>query len=352
MNLKLPFDYRISECLNEREKLIKRFKYYSLLIFHLFYFIQCMFIYNELETLNSNEIPLYYFGICHHLGGLSQFYYLVCAFISLNVIQYLYIFNRSHELRHKWIKIIEVLNTDSQSIHTLGITDKNSRETYLKHVIFIQKCVNLIVNPTTIFTILTFISILLSKLSFIDFITYGIITIILASIFVWSFYNSIFYGCLHLFIVCYFCKLKFISFYSKLNQLTKIEYFINHMKVLKILNELDQILKEIIEFNHFWKAYIFSVYFTVIPILLLVLQSLLFVQEQNFLLVILINLIIFYSTIIIGFNLITSSINKQSIITFKFIHIFYVNNENVIKTNIKIKVFFIEMRNKLKYFFI
>ena len=142
------------------------------------------------------------------------------------------------------------------------------------------------------------------------------------------------------FIVCYFCKLKFNSFYSMLNPLTKIEYFIGQMKILKILNELDQTLKEIIEFNNFWKAYIFSVYFTIIPILLFILQSLLFEQEQNFLLVILINLTIIYSTILIGFNLITSSINKQSIITFKIIQNFYVNNENVIKTNIKIKVFF------------
>ena len=80
-----------------------------------------MFIYNELETVKSNEIPPYYFALLHHLGGLSQLYYLLSIIFSLNVIQYLYIFNRRHELRHKWMKIIEVLNTDSQSIYYLGL---------------------------------------------------------------------------------------------------------------------------------------------------------------------------------------------------------------------------------------
>ena len=341
MNLKLPFDYRISECLNGREKLIKRFKYYSLLIYYVFYLIQCIFIYFKLGYLKSYEIPLYYFGIYHHLGGLSQFYYLSITFASLNVIQYLYIFNRRHELRHKWMKIIEVLNTDSQSLHNLGLTDKISRGNYLKHLTSIQKGVEILLIPSMAFTILIFMFILLSRISFIDFIIYGILTIIITSIFVWSFYSSIFYGFLHFFIVCYFCKLRLNSFNSKLSQFNNFEFFMSQKKILKLLNELDQILADILDFNNFWKAYIFSTYFTLIPILLICFQSLIFEQEQNAAILILIIATIVYSTILIIFNLITSSINKQSIITFKLIQNFYVNNENVIKTNIKIKVLFV-----------
>ena len=339
MNLKLPFVYKISECLNGREKLIKRFKYYSLLIFHVFFIIQCIFIYNKLESLKPNDIPLYYFGIYHHLGGLSQLYYLCSIFAPLNVIQYLYIFNRRHELRHKWMKIIEVLNTDSQSLHNLGLTDKISRETYLKYVTLINKGVEIVLDPTITFTISIFIFILLSKISFTDFIIYGILTIIISSTFLWSFYSSIFYGCLHFFIICYFCKMRLNSFNSKLSQFNNFELFMSQKMILNLLHELDQILAEILDFNNFWKSYIFSTYFTIIPILLIAIQTLVFEQEKNIVFLILIIATIVYSTILIIFNLITSSINKQSIITFKLIQKFYVNNENVIKTNTKIKVF-------------
>src|ERR1700712_5289199 len=105
LNLKLPFDYRISECLNRREKLNKQIKYYSLILYYVLYISQYVFIYFKLGSLKPEEIPLYYFGIYHQLGGLSQFYYLSVTFCSSYSVQYLYIFNRNHKYREKWIKL-------------------------------------------------------------------------------------------------------------------------------------------------------------------------------------------------------------------------------------------------------
>ena len=50
----------ISECLNERQKLIKRLKY-QLLLFYIFYIVQLLFILNKLATLKIDQVPLHLF---------------------------------------------------------------------------------------------------------------------------------------------------------------------------------------------------------------------------------------------------------------------------------------------------
>ena len=337
LNLNLPFSYGISECLNERQKLIKRFKYYSLLLFCLFHIIQCVFIYYKLGYMKLTEIPLYYFGVYHYLGGLPQFYYLLIIFCAFYSVQYLIIFNRNLKLRSNWFKIIEVLNTDSQSIHILGLTDKYFRGKYLKHVTLVSKVVKNISDPYILNCIILIAVFTATHLSINDFMIYGIIALLLASIFFYINLNCTYYGFLNFFIVCYFCEIRLNAFNFKLNQMIS-DLFISRTQILKTLKEFDIILNEIICFNQFWKSYIFSIYYTIIPILLFSLHSLLFEQETYFLFIMLVIFIITYSSIIMSFNLITSSINKQSIITFKIWQKFYLNNENIIKSDIKLKV--------------
>src|SRR4051812_46674628 len=143
MNLKLPFDYRISECLNEREKLIKQIKYYSLLFYQLLWIIHCAIIYRKLGSLGSNDLPLYYFGIYQYFGGLTQFYYALAALMATYSLLYIFLFNQMHKSRDKWMKLIEVLNTDSQSLHLIGLTDKQLIDKYLKTITIVHKIVKI-----------------------------------------------------------------------------------------------------------------------------------------------------------------------------------------------------------------
>ena len=62
----------------------------------------------------------------------------------------------------------------------------------------------------------------------------------------------------------------------------------------------------------------------------------------------LILVLIMYSSIIIAFNLIMSSINKQSIISFKIWQKFHLKNENLLKSNIKIKVKIYFLKTKIQ----
>ena len=347
LNLKLPFCYEISECLNERQKLIKRFKYYSLLLFYTFYIVQLLFILNKLATLRIDQVPLYYFGVLHYVGGLPQFHYLFIIFCSLYSVQYLIIFNNKQNLRRKWMRIIKVLNTEGQPIHELGLSDINSRQIYLKHVNFMSKVVKTICGPYILNGIIVTTFFTAKHLSFIDFITYGIIALMITSIFLCTCFPCILYGFLQFFIVCYFCKIRLNAFNSKLNQMIS-DLFISQKKIMKTLKEFDFILNEINCFNQFWKSYIFSIYYTFIPILLFTIHSMLFEQELHLIFFTLILVLIMYSSIIIAFNLIMSSINKQSIILFKIWQKFYLKNENLLKSNIKIKVKIYFLKTKIQ----
>ena len=338
LNLKLPFDFRISECLNERQKLIKKCKYYSLLIFHFMYIIHSCVIYRKLGSLKSNDLPLYYFGIFHYYGGLSQLYYAIIVICSSYTIQYLILINRKLDSRQKWRQLIEALNSESPSLNSFGLTDEVLRDAYLDRILFVTRLTkigfylhSIMFSSVTLF--LTFIS-----MSFIDFIIYGIPALFMLMIYIVAWLLCAYFGFLHFFIVCYFCQVKLKIFNTKLNMVKLSKRFVRQWQIIRIVKELDHIYAEINSFNEFWKSYIFSIYYTFIPTLLIFIESIFFEQQNNGMIYVVIFMSLVLSSMIIGFNLITASINSQTIITFKILQKLYLNNNSLIRSKGKLKV--------------
>src|SRR5690348_2768883 len=111
-------------------------------MFIISYIFQCIIIYHKLGQIKSNRLPLYYFRIFHYLGGLSQLYYLDVLCINVYTFFHIILFNLKHQSRYEWMKLIEVLNTESQSIHLLGLNDKyyqDESRKYLSNIKFVYK---------------------------------------------------------------------------------------------------------------------------------------------------------------------------------------------------------------------
>ena len=243
-----------------------------------------------------------------------QFYYAIVIFCSSYIIQYLILINEKVDSSHKWRKLIETLNTDSPSLHSMGLNDQVLSDEYLHRISVVNRLTNIgfhlhfcMFLSVTIF--LTFIS-----MSFVDFIIYGIPALIILTIYVQAWMFCTYFGFLHFFIVCYFCQVKLKAFNIKMNLIKSSTLFIKRFQLNAILNELHQIYSEINSFNKFWKSYIFSIYYTFMPTLLLCVHSLFFEQQNNAMIYVLIFLALVLSSMIMGFNLITASINSQTIV--------------------------------------
>ena len=71
-------------------------------------------------------------------------------------------------MRHNWMKIIEVLNTDSQSIHSLGLTDRYFAGIFMKNINLFSK-ITYFSRPQALLYIFVMIVFTAKHLSLIDF---------------------------------------------------------------------------------------------------------------------------------------------------------------------------------------
>ncbi len=75
-------------------------------------------------------IPLYYFDIIQHIGGITEYFYSIALIFILISLIIVFILNYSCDKDYEWFEIIKVLNS-SQSSNSFKLKDKNEFKNHL-----------------------------------------------------------------------------------------------------------------------------------------------------------------------------------------------------------------------------
>jgi len=146
------------------------------------------------------------------------------------------------------------------------------------------------------------------------------------------------YSFLYYFIVCSYCKIRFKSLNNKISEsITSRPFFVTKI-VSELIEEQNNICNDIIVHNEFWKKYLFVITYSLIPVNLMILHSLLFEELVKYIFALTLMVVLASSFIQFTFISMTASINKESSKTYKLLFKFYSEKNIRIKLGNKIKV--------------
>jgi len=148
----------------------------------------------------------------------------------------------------------------------------------------------------------------------------------------------ILYSFLYYFIVCSYCKIRFKLFNNKISKLTTSRLFFVTKTVSELIEEQNNICNDIIIHNKFWRKYSFAMTYSLFPMNLLVLHTLLFEELVEYLFIL--GLTFTIPTLVSQFMLdsVTALVNKESSKSYKILFKFYLDKNMKIKLSNKIKV--------------
>jgi len=293
--------------------------------------------------IKNGKIPNYFFDITPHLGGITQYFYLMAISASVLVLRVINIFNNKNINYFRWIEIIEVLKC-VKGMDTIGMNDKNKFKIFIKKVNILTSMLKVTLKLNNLLLIIMLITVLILFYEIKDLIIYGILSAFKFFVFFVSAAITILYGLFYYFIVCYYCKMRFKSFNEKLERMTKIQKFFHHEKVLDLIKEHNSICYHIFIYNKFWKKYSFTIVYSLIPCNLMSLQQL-FYEDINIGvrgLAIVFTIGTLFS--LFQLNSIMASINTEASKSYKFLFKLLLNIKSNVNISIKIKVFIILFR--------
>jgi hypothetical protein len=332
------FDIR-NRFVSDRQKLIQKIKT-NLLVIHLFICVIRIGIY--LLVYKKGRIPLYYFDIIQHIGGITEYFYSIALIFTLLSLRIIFILNYSYDKDYEWLDIIKVLN-GSQSSNFLKLYDKNEFNNYLIKIKNLKIVFNFFFLSSLPFATIIALTILFINFNYSDLINYGILSAIIYFFWASSIAPVITFSILYYLIVCYYCKIRFKSFNDYLNSLRdeKIRAFINYKTIDQLIKDHNSICSDIKNYNKFWQKYYIALTYTLIPINLLSLQLLCF--EDLLFPVFFSTLSCFLGTIIshLMINSITASITSEASKSYKSLHEFYLQMNYSLNIRRKLNVIII-----------
>jgi hypothetical protein len=249
------------------------------------------------------------------------------------------ILNNRESNNFEWIHIIKVLK-GLQNESTIRIYDKNLYKKFAEKVRYILSLLRIQISINGLFLVLSSIIIVIIFYDLKEIIIYGILSGLIYCGFLNTFFIIMSYSFFYYLIVCFYCKLRFKLFNSKLLRTKKVQIFLSSKTVFELTEEHNNICNNIILHNKFWSKYLFAMTYTIIPINLMVLQQILFedLLLASFYFMIFFEIFWLFSHLMI--NSITASINKESSNSYKYLFKFYVDSNPNIGFKNKIKVSF------------
>ena len=294
------------------DKKLKFRKYFHLLwrIAHTLQYIMSFISFIK----GNKDSPRWYFDVVQsrYMGGFKQFIYPIGIFLPLISVIIIKIFNFSPDNTYTWLKIFKKL----QRYETLGHLGMWNKREMLPLIFKIKISLKLIPYITVLIMLFQFLFsliLMVSVYNLVDFILYGIPSMIIYQ----SLGYSILYVTLHcvlcLFTVCEYCRLKFKSVNKMTEHLAKNCIGNTSKKLNQLLEEHNSICDQIVAYNKFWKNVLQGLIYPVLPLDLLVLHQLLFGKFENIFLPYLLLLVFLLSFgLLFSIIFLISLINKES----------------------------------------
>jgi hypothetical protein len=315
----------------KKKKILQKLKSIAVSLFLLFT-ITIYIVYAK--KFRNKNFPFAYYDVLRLLGGLTEFYYGTAILVLILAFRLFYIFNFSDKKLYKWLEIIKVMK-GLQPIETIGISDRNSYEKFIKKFKVMLFLVTTGIKFVSLSVISTFIFILIFFFKSMNEFYYMFFDAILGWLFIHCVYLLISYSFFYYFVVCYYVNLRFNTLNRMILEAIK-KFHIN--KLQEILAEHNSICDDIFAFNKFWKKCFFAINYNIIPINLMLLHEILF-EDSLFLgqiAAILITTGYLSSHFIL--NLITASVNKNTTKSRKNLLKLYYSMKFLLDPKIKIDV--------------
>jgi len=298
-------------------------------LFH--YFLCLMFIKN-------GKTPNYFFDIIPHIGGITQFFYLMSILGLILALRVINLFNNKNIDYFRWLEIIEVLK-GLKNMDTIEMNDKNQFKIFIKKINILTSMLKISVKLNAILLTVMPITVLILFYDIKDLIIYGILSGFKFFGFFYFGTAIILYSFLYYFIVCYYCKVRFRLFNDKLKRMKKIKKNYRHKEVLDLIKEHNRICYRIFMHNKFWRKYSFAMVYSLIPCNLMNLQQLFFedinIGIRGLALVFAIGTLFE----LFRLNSIMASINSEASKSYKFLFKLFLDMKSNMNLSIKIKVF-------------
>jgi len=288
-------------------------------------------------NIENGRLPNYYFDIVQYIGGVVEFVYVVAVINLISLLSILKIFNSTERINYRWLQIIKVLK-GIQNLESIGLFNKKEWEKFSRKVKILLKIIKIFIKSIEILLMMTAIIASILFFDSTDILIFGIMSSSKLCAFVYSVFIIISYSFLYYFIVCYYCKMRFMSFNRDIFELISNKVLFTSKTVTQLIDELNLICNDIILHNKFWKKYLFIITYTLIPINLMILHQIFF--EHLMIGIRIISLLFMIATFVSQYllNYMTASINIEASKSYKYLLNFYLEKNINIKLNDKIKV--------------
>ena len=131
------------------------------------------------------------------------------------------------------------------------------------------------------------------------------------------------------------CKNRVIEFN---NQLIENKGFIEYEYLDSLMKEHNNMCRDVQKYNQFWRKYLFVIYYLILPLNLICIHLLLFVQLIALLKGLIITTLTITTIYSLLFKSVITTINTKSVESNNYLQVYYSNNHLVLNVKRKIKV--------------
>ena len=317
---------------HDQSNLIK-IKLLSKLIFNTLFLAQNAIL---LFSAGDKELPIYYFSIIQHFGGITKFFYMIAILCSSVSIALQILFNNSTGRQYKWYEIIDVIN-ESKPIESIELNPELISK-FKARVKSVQKLSRICFQANIISNTLMTTTILVLNHNYREILFYGIPIISYHFAFIESFYSNFCQTFLYFYAISYYCKNVFILFNKNLLENNRRNQFLEYQSFDRLIAYHNKICRTIHQYNQFWQKYLFIIYYFITPLNLISVYSLFFLETFPLIKITFILTLILTTICILLFNSINSSINSESLKSYNLLQVYFLNKHQVLSFKRKIKV--------------
>jgi hypothetical protein len=315
-----------------QKRIIQLIKYIGIRCFMSLNIMRLLFL---ILKANKGMVPVYYLDLSQYLGMLPQYARIDTLLSLLLANGIINLFNNGNKIYIQFFDIIKVLKGKKPK-ELIKIYDEKEMNKFARKVKFFKTLINYGV-PIGDLTVTCLALYILVTGYYPLYVTEGILCVTLYLSMAYIIIMVCFNGFIYFFIVCYYCKIR-LKIFNKILANSKLGEFLAKPSADEIINEINDICTDISKHNKFWRKYFGVLTFSLLPLNLTGIEQIVF---SDMLTIAFIFVTMFCLGTLIGhymLNLLAASVNKEANRSYKILFKFYVENNQYLNTNRKIKV--------------
>jgi hypothetical protein len=301
----------------------------------------------QLRFYKNPNYPLFYYDVPNYFGGLTQFAYAIGFVGAVMTLRLIHLFNYSDESLYKWLVIIKVLK-GLENKYLIGLKNEENYETFAQRIKLFKFLIEITLKFVALLVFFFYVGLAILVSDTIQGLFFRILNAIFH--FLWLNYalGIHLYSILFFYMCCYYFEIRFKVLNNKISKNSKLSV---DKLTTSIIREHNNICKDILEYNKFWKSFYLTLTYTIIPMNLMLLQQLLLDEITLTTVLIYSMAVTIYLIIFIVLNLISAEVNKNALESHKFLFKFQTKFLSLINVKQRIKVCKNNLTN-IKYLFI